>query len=304
MPDVPITAPLPSDAVNMGVLNGHSVGRILKEAVRRAATVIRAERQTFEQHAKQGYGGSMDDVFTSADRAAQEVYLRTFRECFPGCGVLGEEDSLSIAATLPITAYFTVDPIDGTRAFIRRQSHGISTMVALVDFDAEGRGEVISAYIGDVSSNEVYGYRPGSARVHRITNLDAFETLNPRDVCPQNLGEVHGLLRDPPDAYSEATQALVKSFKSYEVMGSSIGTWAARQWKGEVGAVIYAPGFETPWDTTPIIGICRKLGLKWLRPEGGAWVEYEPALPLKPTMREHDALVVHAACVREGRLAL
>jgi fructose-1,6-bisphosphatase/inositol monophosphatase family enzyme len=299
MPDVPITDPRPSDGVNMGPLNGHSVGRILKEAVRRAATVIRAERQTFEQHAKQGYGGSMDDVFTSADRAAQEVYLRTFRECFPGCGVLGEEDSLSVPAVAPITAYFTVDPIDGTRAFIRRQSHGISTMVALVD-----GGEVISAYVGDVSSNEVYGYRPGSSRVHRITNLDAFETLNPREVCPGRLDEVHGLLRDPPDAYSAATQALVKSFKNYEIMGSSIGTWAARQWKGEVGVVLYPPGYETPWDTTPVIGITKKLGLKWLRPEGGTWVEYEPVLPLKPAMREHDALVIHAACVRDGRLSI
>lgn len=283
--------------VNLGPLNGHSVGRILKEAVRRAATVIRAERQTFEQHVKQGYGGTMDDVFTSADRAAQEVYLRTFSECFPGCGVLAEEDSLSLAPVAPITAYFTVDPIDGTRAFIRRQSHGISTMVALVD-----GGEVISAYIGDVSSNEVYGYRPGSERVHRITNLDTFETLSPRDVCPQGLGEIHGLLRDPPDAYSPETQALVKQFKNYEVMGSSIGTWAARQWKGEIGAAIYAPGFDTPWDTTPLIGIGRKLGFVWLRPEGCAWVTYEPELPLKPTRRDHDALVIHASCVSEGRL--
>ena len=102
-----------SDAVNLGVLNGHSVGRILKEAVRRAATVIRAQRQNFESQTKLSYAGTMDDVFTSADRAAQEVYLRTFTECFPGCGVLGEEDSLSVAPVAPITAYFTVDPIDG-----------------------------------------------------------------------------------------------------------------------------------------------------------------------------------------------
>jgi fructose-1,6-bisphosphatase/inositol monophosphatase family enzyme len=139
--------------------------------VRRAAE-IRAQRLTFEAHVKKGYGGSMNDVFTSADKAAQEVYLRTFMECFPGCGVIGEEDSLSIPATAPVTAYFTVDPIDGTRAFIRRQSHGITTMVALVD-----QGEVISAYVGDISSDEVYGYRPGSKAVHRITRLDASRRL-------------------------------------------------------------------------------------------------------------------------------
>lgn len=288
-----------SDTVNLGVLNGHSVGRILKEAVRRAATVIRAQRQTFEWHNKQGYAGTMDDVFTSADKAAQEVYLRTFSECFPGCGVIGEEDSLTVPAVAPITAYFTVDPIDGTRAYIRRQSHGISTMVALVD-----GGQVISAYIGDISSDEVYGYRPGSNRAHRITSLDTFEVLGRDQTHPASLGEVTGLLRDPANTYSAETQALIGRFKNHEVMGSSIGTWAARLWKGEVGALLFAPGFETPWDSTPIFGIGRKLGYVWLRAEAGEWVTYEPELPLKPTRRDHDTLVIHGSCVKNGRLAI
>lgn len=288
-----------SDVVNLGALNGHSVGRILKEAVRRAATVIRAERQTFEAHTKQAYGGTMDDVFTSADKAAQEVYLRTFAECFPGCGVIGEEDSLSLPAVAPLSAYFTVDPIDGTRAYIRRQSHGISTMVALVD-----KGEVISAYIGDISSDEVYGYRPGSHRVHRITRLDTFETLEPGLSPPSSIAEISGLLRDPAHKYSSQSQKLVERFRGYEVMGSSIGTWAARLWKGEVGALLYAPSFETPWDSTPVIGIGRKLGFVWLRPEGDAWVQYEPELPLKPTRRDHDALVLHSSLVENGRLKM
>lgn len=289
-----------SDAtVNLGPLNGHSVGRILKEAARRAATVIRAERQTFEQHTKQGYGGSMDDVFTSADKAAQEVYLRTFRECFPGCGVLGEEDSLSIPASPPFTAYFTVDPIDGTRAFIRRQSHGITTMVALVD-----GGEVVSAYVGDISSDEVYGYRPGSTRVHRITRLDTFEPLDPGKTCPIKAADMVVLLRDPLEKYSEATRGLVSRFKTYEVMGSSIGAWHARLWKGEVAALLQPPAFETPWDSTPLIGIGKKLGFVWMRPKGDHWVAYAPDLPLKPTMREHDVLVVHSTCVADGRLKL
>ncbi len=286
-------------AVNLGPLNGHSVGRILKEAVRRAATEIRKQRLTFEAHVKQGYGGSMNDVFTSADKAAQEVYLRTFTECFPGCGVIGEEDSLSIPAVAPVTAYFTVDPIDGTRAFIRRQSHGITTMVALVD-----QGEVISAYVGDISSDEVYGYRPGSWGIHRITNLDSFEPLDPAAFAPKAIGQVNGLLRDPVEAYGPETRELVQRFNNYEIMGSSIGAWAARLWKGEVSALLMPPGFETPWDSTPIIGISRKLGCVWLKPEGGQWVVYEPKLPLSTYRREHDALIVHSSCVRDGRLAL
>jgi fructose-1,6-bisphosphatase/inositol monophosphatase family enzyme len=286
-------------AVNLGALNGHAVGRILKEAVRRAATVIRAERQTFEAHVKAGYAGTMDDVFTSADTAAQEIYLRTFRECFPGCGVIGEEASLSLAPVAPVTAYFTVDPLDGTKAFVRRQSHGIATMVALVD-----DGAVISAYVGDINSDEVYGYRPGSDKVHRITRLDTFETLKVDMATLPALDAIHALLRDPPDRYSAATQRLVSGCKSYEIMGSSIGTWAARLWKGELHALLYPPGFETPWDSTPVIGITRKLGFCYLRPDGEGWAAYEPEPPREVIRREHDTLVVHESYVRNGRLVL
>jgi len=282
--------------VNLGAVNGHAVGRILKEAVRRASSVIRAERLTFEAHVKSGYSGSMDDVFTSADRAAQEVYLRTFSECFPGAGVIGEEASLHIPPTPPVTAYFTVDPLDGTKAFIRRQSHGIATMVALVD-----GGEVISAYVGDINADEVYGYRPGSDKVHRITRLDTFETLSHSPPDQRPLGEAHALLRDPPDRYGPEVRALLPAFKSYEVMGSSIGTWAARLWKGEVDALAYqSDGFETPWDSTPVIGITKKLGFAFLRTDGGVWRAYEPELPLEPFLRGHDTVVVHGSRLSDG----
>jgi len=290
------------DAVNLGLINGHSVGRILKEAVRRAATVIRSERLQFEAQVKESYAGAMDDVFTSADKAAQEVYLRTISECFPGCGVIGEEGSLSIDAVAPITAYFTLDPLDGTRAFVRRQSHGIATMVALVDVDAQGRGEVISAYIGDINSDEVYGYRPGSDKVHRITRLDTFETLGVDPMSLPARDRLFGLLRDPPERYSPVTQKLIAGFRDYEIMGSSLGTWAARLWKREVDALLLAKAHETPWDSTPVIGITRKLGFSYLRPDGDGWVEYEPVLPTEVFLREHDVLIIHGSYLENGRL--
>ena len=50
-------------------------------------------------------------------------------------------------------SYITVDPLDGTKAFIRRQSHGVGTMVAMVE-----EGQVVSAYVGDVNTQEIYGF--------------------------------------------------------------------------------------------------------------------------------------------------
>jgi fructose-1,6-bisphosphatase/inositol monophosphatase family enzyme len=276
-----------SEILNLGPVNGHIVGRVLKEAVRRATVVARNERAVFETHAKQGYDGTMTDVFTTADRKAQDIYLRTFNECFPNCGVIGEEDSLRKAPSNGCTAYFTVDPVDGTKAYVRRQSHGIATMVALVH-----GGAVVSAYIGDINTEEVYGYRPGSDRVFRITRLDTFEELVYR---PPDEGSLPGMLRDPLDCYSDETQRMARrSFTSYESIGSSIGTWMARLWKREVAAAVLPAGTETPWDSTPLIGISQKLGYLFLRPSEQEWQEYAPALPLEPLERTHDTLIIHS----------
>lgn len=275
-------------SIQFGEVNGHIIGQILRETVRRATVVIRNERLVFEAQSKQGHGGTMDDVFTSADTKAQEVYLTAFRECFPTFGVLGEEDALVIPPAAGEGGfYFTVDPLDGTRAFIRRQSHGVGTMVALVR-----GGEILSAYIGDINTEEVYGYHPDSDRVERITRLDTVETLCLKSEGP--LSERYALLRDPDTQYSDAVRQLLRRFKSHEVIGSSIGIWMAQLWKGEVGAVIMRPGWETPWDSTPIVGISKKLGCSFLRPtDDGKWVEFEPLVTSKKYRREHETLILH-----------
>lgn len=278
-----------------GEINGHIIGRILKETVRRATVVIRNERLIFEAKSKMGHSGTMDDVFTSADTKAQEVYWRAFRECFPGYGVIGEEDLL---VTQPSRGddgfYFTVDPLDGTKAYIRRQSHGVGTMVALVH-----RGKVLSAYVGDINTEEVYGYRPDSDDVHRITRLDTVEKLSLDNGQPLKL--CYALLRDPVEKYSRSTQVMITKFQNYEVIGSSIGIWLAQLWKGEVGAVFMKPSVETPWDTTPIIGISKKLGCAFLRPDsqGTGWFEYEPVVSPQKYFRDHETLIVHRSHLAE-----
>lgn len=275
-----------------GTLNGHAAGIILKELVRRAITVIRNERQVFEVQHKAGYEEQMMDVFTSADSKAQEIYVSSLRECFPDYGIVAEEDALSVPPRNG-AGYFTIDPMDGTRAFIRRQSHGVGTMIALV----EG-GRIVSAYIGDINTQEIYGFRPGSERVHRIT---AFETGEQLTLHARPLAKQYVLLRDPAETYSEAAQDAIHRFKSFEIEGGSIGTWLARIWKREVGAALIPPAHETPWDATPIIGITEKLGYLFCRTDekSGKWVAYEPQVSAKTYRRDHDLLVVHPDTLKE-----
>jgi fructose-1,6-bisphosphatase/inositol monophosphatase family enzyme len=278
---------------NFGALNGHAAGIIMKELVRRAIAAIRAERFRFDVSGKSGYDGSDGDLVTSADRKAQEVYLRGLNECFAGIGIVAEEDDVLVPCTLPGTdAYFTLDPLDGTRAFARRQSHGVGTMLALVV-----DGQVESAFVGDVMSREVYGYRPASGRVHRISDLDVSEPLVIDTSRPLSAGWL--LLHDSPRHYSTWTRHMLRDRRmcaDYEVMGGSVGTWAARLWKGEVAAAMLPAGYDTPWDSAPVLGISRALGLATYRIAETGPVPVELAVPRSsPVRREYDLLLVHGA---------
>lgn len=243
-----------------GQITAPLVGYAMKEMCRRAMTAISAQRAIFEAQVKESYAGDMDDLVTSADLEAQEIYLKMIRESFPGYGILAEEDNLRIDCDLPgQDLYFTIDPLDGTKAFGRRQSTGIATMLSLVDGQ---KSAVLAAYIGDVMTGELYGYRPESDKVHRITKFDRGEELK---LKTHKSGKSKLLLRAAPWDYGECdVKMLAEEFKDIEIEGGSVGLSFARLWKGEVGAILLPPGkHETPWDSSPIIGITKKLGYRF-----------------------------------------
>lgn len=276
--------------LGLGHTNEHAIGIILKDLIWRAMTEIRAQQISFEVQAKRGYDGEMDDVKTSADTSAQRIVIKSLQECFPNAGILGEEGDGKPVAINPknsCTVIFTVDPLDGTKAFVRRQSHGVGSMIALVD-----RGTVLSAWIGDVNTGEMYGFRPFTSNVHRIPDMGPAQRLTAQ---AKPVKDSYILLRDPPERYDDHSRAVLGRFKSYQVDGGSIGIWFARLWKHEVAALLLPTGYETPWDSAPVIGISRKLGYAFLRrgEQPGMWTEYEPRIALEPYERTHEVLVIH-----------
>jgi len=280
-----------------GELNGHAISIIMRELVRRAIGRIYARRVAFEANTKMGYDGKLDEVFTTADTAAQRAYVKSLLECFPEYGIVAEEDGLSVPCTHPnLDIWFAVDPLDGTKAFTRRQSHGVGSMIALVC-----NGEVIAAYIGDTNTNEVFGFRPDSGKVHRISDYDTIERLSEIDFKP--LSEHRVMLHDEAEMHSSAVQWLVRRsnriFRGQEVTGGSIGMKAARLWTGEIGAMIMHPGWQTPWDLIPVLGISQKLGFVTISidPETGEWQVVE--LPIQKTKFKTDRELM---LIRESHL--
>lgn len=283
-----------TNAMHTGLGNHHMVGIVMKEVVRRAMLEIRKQRMIFSSTVKIVDYKDGDDLVTSADKAAQVIYLRSIRECFPYAGIIAEEDFARTCDDPMVkrgypSYYFTVDPLDGTKAYSRRQSHGVATMLALVI-----GSEVVAATIGDPNTLEIYHSRLGSDHVHRIYDFDTSERLiiDPN----RTLKSQYLLMREQPKNVSSQMFDIVMNgtaFRDIEISGGSIGTMFARLWKGEVGAIHLAKvPYMTAWDMCPIICLSEKLGFKFFALKGNNLCDYTYT-PQEKTPVDFEIICVH-----------
>ncbi len=282
---------------NFGALSNEAVGVLLREMVRRAIESIQSNQLNFETSEKSSPYRPGRDFVTTADLAAQDIYVGMITTCLPGIGIIAEEDGLRVKSTLPKPLWITVDPLDGTQAFIRGQSHGIGTMVALVDED-----NVLAAYVGDAITREIYGFAPGSEEVYRVSRYSAQFRLTIEE--DRGLGEQHALLHNEPREFSSAAQRLFlepphRVFTAFEITRGSIGMEFTRLWKGEVGGIFVRPGPTTPWDFNPIFGISRQMGFRFLRISDDGLDEIDIPILRDIGSLDHELLVVHESRIHE-----
>lgn len=124
--------------------------RIVTEAIRTAgAEALRLASDGFEVHIKPDRS-----PVTSADLAVNGILQGRLQDAFPDDGWLSEE-SPDDPARLEKPRVWVIDPIDGTKAFIRREPE-FCISVALIE---EGRPVV--AAIFNPSTNELFSARRG-----------------------------------------------------------------------------------------------------------------------------------------------
>jgi len=118
-----------------------------------------------------------DSPVTRADREAEALIRRRIREAFPGDAVLGEEEGETPGDS---GWRWILDPIDGTRTFIR----GVPLFGTLIGAEHEGRpvlgvalfpalNEVVFAEQGGGAWTGTPGGTPVPARVSSVDRLDA-----------------------------------------------------------------------------------------------------------------------------------
>ncbi len=267
--------------------NSGSLAYVMREAVGAAIAAIRAQKlHGFEAQEKRGYDGVCDDVVTTADKKAQELYLSFLREAFPDYRIIAEEDELRVEPQNGCTTYFTIDPLDGTKAFVRGQSHGVGTMIACVE-----NGQVLAAFIGDVNTQEVCGYTDEGP----VTITYPEGVSRELGYCqPWVKGRSRILLFNRKRTYSRMSARLVGfNFETYNHDSGGIGVMMMRLWRREVAAVLLNREYDTPWDMAPVIGICRKLGYVFYKPGYREWLPHTMNLCEEKYYRDHEMLIIH-----------
>ncbi len=280
---------------------GPLLEQVLFAMVRNAIGEIRKQRTYHSVKAKMGYAGEMDDVCTSADLAAQEAYTRAIRVLFPDYGIIAEEEGMRIACSRTFgeeQVYFTIDPLDGTKAFLRKQSSGIGTMVSLVRGD-----EVIATCIGDVMTQELYSQPPEDPGAWQIDMANQRVPLVPETSHP--LSKQFALIRGRPEDYSTLIRRMLDLpanrglCKSYQTVDGSIGLSMARMWNGEFGIAIQPETTMTSWDATPVIGMNRRLDILQLQEsENGYFLSVPYRLPTANSTQP-ETVYVHRKLLEE-----
>ncbi len=268
--------------------NTHRLKDSVQELVRRAIKAIRKKRFRFEAETKINPAKAFD-LLTDADLLAQAIIADGLRKRFPNAGLVGEEN-LRFPSKNGVT--FTIDPLDGTKAFVRQESGSVSVMIGIL---YEGR--VVSAFIGDVWTQEIFYFRPNSLKTHRLIDFDY-----PVRLQPYNPDEQHKrssiLFREDPYLIPDFNFATLREkFTKYFIEAGSIGITFTKLLKGEAHALFLHMTHYTPWDAVPVIGLAQQLGYQFFALKAGRFQPYQFEFRLEEYSIDERFLVCHPALV-------
>lgn len=264
--------------------NTHQLKDSIQELVRRAIEAIRKKRFHFEAEDKENPRKTFD-LLTDADLLAQKIVGDGLRERFPEAGIVGEEN-LFVPSQDGVV--FTIDPLDGTKAFVRQESGNISVMIGVLY-----ENKIVSAFVGDVWTKEIFYFRPTSPNTHRLIDFEFPFPLNPFN--PEEATQQSAILfRDDPYRIPGFDFLAIRDkFTKHFIESGSIGITFTKLLKKEAHALLLHMKYYTPWDTVPIVGLAQQLGYQFYSVQNKGFAPFTFDLRLEPYDLDERILVCH-----------
>ncbi|HZL00831.1 MAG TPA: 3'(2'),5'-bisphosphate nucleotidase CysQ [Caulobacteraceae bacterium] len=232
------------------------VGAVLAEiAVEAARLILPLWRSGLTVRAK-----ADQSPVTEADQRAERLILDRLAKAFPGVPVISEEDAAQFGTPEAIASrFFLVDPLDGTKAFVRGDPH-FTVNIGLIDGGRPVAGAVVAP-----PSGEVWFTRKGGAAKQRFAD-SVVAAIRTR---PWPDGAAIALVSHTMTAETLATLTEAYGFSSSQAMDSSIKLCRI----AEGAADIYPrQGTTMEWDTAAGHAVLQAAGGRLTTPEGAPFL--------------------------------
>ena len=226
-----------------------TVEKYIKEIILSSRAAGAAIMEIYNQEDIGVQSKSDESPLTKADLAANEILCKTLREISPEIPIISEEnDQMSYMDRAGWEYCWVVDPLDGTKEFIKRNGE-FTTNVALVRGDVAVAGVIYAPALDEMYWG-VYGNGAYSEINGEVLKLQV-STYNKSDkglklVCSRS-------------HLNEATQAIVDQYNEPELVASGSSLKFMKIAKGD--AHVYprmAPTME--WDTCAAQAILEEAG--------------------------------------------
>jgi histidinol-phosphatase len=192
-----------------------------------------------------------DSPVTRADRECEQFITNELQQAFPDDGLLGEEGAEKTSRS---GRRWIIDPIDGTRDFVR----GIPTWAVLIGLEADG--EVVAGFACMPALGDLYTASKGGGafvndeRIH-VSNIDS---ISQAVLC-----------------FNSMASAASQPFAAHLIAWME-HFWAVRSMGGSLDAMMVARGqaeiwIETagkPWDFAPLKIISEEAGARFFDYKG------------------------------------
>jgi fructose-1,6-bisphosphatase/inositol monophosphatase family enzyme len=212
---------------------------------------------------------SDDSPVTVADRECERLIITELRAAFPDDGFLGEEGASEAGRSGRL---WIVDPIDGTRDFLR----GLGTWSNLIGLEVDG--EVVLGTCNMAAQGEIYW---------AVRGQGAF--VNERPVRVSTIDR-----RDRAIACLTAFDNIAASPFADRILDHLAGYWAVRSMGGCQDAILVISGraeawFEIaakPWDLAPLKILAEEAGARFFNFDGGRSIEAGNAVICAPFLED------------------
>jgi len=190
---------------------------------------------------------------TSADRASEQLICSLLEEAFPEDGILGEEGAAKESHS---GRRWIIDPIDGTRDFVR----GIPTWGALIGLEADGDVVVGACNLPALSELYSAARRAGAYRNGAPIRISSIRASDQAVFCLDAFSNIH---RHP---FGSRLIPWMARFWAVRSFGGCLDAMCVAAGRAEV----WIEGEAKPWDFAPLKVIAEEAGARFFNFDGGS----------------------------------